>query len=59
MIQGSDSIGQAPSHIVQVDLILMNEKGLHEDFLLEFGEDEFAEFASKLTTSIFESEELN
>ncbi len=52
MIQSSDSIANAPSYLVQVELILGDGKGREDNTLLEFGEDEFAEFVSRLETLV-------
>lgn len=48
MIQSSDMLRKAPSYVVQVELLLMNERGRHERKILEFSQEEFANFVNKL-----------
>lgn len=48
MIQSSDMLRKAPSYVVQVEFLLMNERGRHERKIMEFSQEEFASFVNKL-----------
>lgn len=48
MIHSSDMLREAPSYIVQVEFLLMNESGRHERRIVEFSQEEFGSFVNKL-----------
>jgi hypothetical protein len=52
MVHSSDMIRDSPAYMIQVDFILMNEKGKHENFVVEFSQEEFAQFVKKLGKSV-------
>lgn len=51
-VQASNSIKEAPFFLIQVELVLMNEKGANETRILEFSQEEFTVFVKKLESSL-------
>lgn len=52
MIQSSDMLRNAPSYVVQVEFLLMNERGRHETRIVEFSQEEFGSFVNKLNKCV-------
>ena len=48
MIHASDMIRKFPAYLIQVELLLMNEEGRNEKRVIEFSQEEFAQFVGQL-----------
>jgi hypothetical protein len=51
-VQASNSIKESPQFLIQVELILINEKGANETNILEFSQEEFTVFVKKLDSTL-------
>lgn len=51
-VQASNSIKEAPQYLIQVELILLNENGTNETYILEFSQEEFTVFVKKLQSTL-------